>query len=87
LGAVIQTVVSSGVTIVVYAVILAGVYKLFQIATDVNEMKDLLRDIKRNTQEIPSPHPEGTHVSRSPEDVLRTLSAESYPAATVIEPH
>jgi len=87
LGAVIQAVVSSGVTIVVYAVILAGVYKLFQIATDVGEMKDLLRDIKRNTQEIPAPHPEATRVSRSPEDLLRSLSAESYPDATVIEPH
>jgi hypothetical protein len=69
-------VVSSVVSILAYSLIIFAVYKVFQIAGDVSEMKDLLQDIKRNTQEVVPPLP--VH-SQSPESLLRAVSAESYP--------
>jgi hypothetical protein len=84
--------VSSFTTIIVIVVILAGVMKLFQIATDIGEMKALLKDIKRNGQDM---LPAGRSISpavapsRALSDpdgdrtasMLRALSAEEYAAA------
>ncbi len=39
-------------TMVVYAVIVAGVIKLFHMASDLGEIKDALLEIKRNTQDV-----------------------------------
>ena len=47
-----QVVFSGLVTIIVYGVILFGVYKLFQIGSDVSEIKELLREIRRNTENV-----------------------------------
>jgi hypothetical protein len=89
LAGLIQSVVSSGAALLVYALIVAGVYKLFQMAADVSEMKDLLRDIKRNTQDSSTPG-QPPAAQPSPDDLLRALRAESYspeaPAAPNIEP-
>ena len=49
----VQVVVSTIGTLFVYAMIAAGVFKLFQIATDVGEMKDILKDMKRNSESVP----------------------------------
>jgi hypothetical protein len=81
LGGLIQTMVSSAVTIVVYGLIVAGVYKIFQVAADLSEIKDLLRDIKRNTQDTLVPG-----VRQSPEDLLRAVGAESYPPESTTAP-
>ena len=43
------TIVGGGLTLIFYAVILALAYRIFQMASDVTEIKELLRDIKRNT--------------------------------------
>jgi len=43
------------VTLIVYGMIMFGVYKLYQISTDVGEIKDLLRDIKSNTDHVAPP--------------------------------
>ena len=52
-----QAFVSSVITIVVYAVILAAVVKMFQIGKDLSEIKDLLQDIKRNTTDYAASPP------------------------------
>lgn len=59
---IIPMVVSGLVSIVMYALVIFGIYKVFQIGAEVTEIKDLLRDIKRNTQDLapmgtPSPVP------------------------------
>ena len=51
----IQALFTSLVTIMVYGIIIAAVFKLFQIGKDLGEIKDLLQDIKRNTQDVPPP--------------------------------
>jgi hypothetical protein len=62
------------VTVVLYVVILAGVYKLFQVASDLSEIKDVLQDIRRNTHDVIAPG--SVH---APEALLRAVNAESYP--------
>ena len=72
--------------IMIVAMVAAGVAKAFQIAGTLSEMKDLLADIKRNTD---------THTPTSPfastesaESLLRAVSAElDHPVpAPAIEP-
>ena len=72
----VQAILGTLVSIVIYAVILMGVIKLFQIATDLSEIKDLLHDIKRNTQDAALP---GLSAPPSPESLLHAVNAESAP--------
>jgi len=46
----LQLAISGVLTILVYTVILFAVFKIFQIATDLGEIKELLKDIKRQTE-------------------------------------
>ena len=71
------------VTIVVYGLLLGGVYKLFQIHTVMSEVKELLNDIKRNTSgdgyAPPKPGaipPQFAAAYESPDQLIRALSAE-----------
>jgi hypothetical protein len=78
----LQAVVSGVVTIVVYTLILFGIFKVFQIAGQVSEIKDLLQDIKRNTQDIA---PSALVHSQSPESLMRAVSAAEYPSSDPVE--
>jgi hypothetical protein len=51
----VQVLASTVGALFVYAMVGAGVFKLFQISTDLSEMKDLLKDIKRNSEIIQPP--------------------------------
>jgi hypothetical protein len=44
-------------TLVVLGVIVAGVMKIFQMASDMQELKEIAKDIRRNTQNASSPIP------------------------------
>jgi hypothetical protein len=72
----LQLAISGIMTILVYSMILLTVFKIFQIATDLSEIKELLKDVKRNSEDH-SPIP--LSMTRSPESLLRAVSAESYP--------
>ena len=76
MGTLIQEIFSSIVTLTICALIFAGIYKVFQISTDLGEIKDLLRDIRRNTDESLTPLA-CARPSQSPEDSLRALSNQS----------
>lgn len=60
------------VSIVMYSLIIFSAYKIFQIGGDVSEIKDLLRDIKRNTHELPPVHPGSAQLS----EALRSYSED-----------
>ena len=45
----IESIITGGLTVIVYALVLVSIYRVFQIGTDVGEMKELLKDIKNNT--------------------------------------
>ena len=72
--------ISGLMTILVYALILFAVFKIFQIATDLSEIKELLKDIKRNTEDSSA---SGLSTIRSPESLMRAVAAASYPPPEV----
>lgn len=70
---IIPMIVSGLVSIVMYSLVIFGIYKVFQIGVDVSEIRDLLRDIKRNTQDLsPVPSP-----AQSPAPLQRALNSYS----------
>ena len=70
-----QVMIGGVISIVFYSVVLGGLYKLFQISSDLGEIKDLLKDIRRNTELAPPP---GLASRESSESLMRAVSAVSY---------
>ncbi len=71
----LQATISGVMSIVVYTVILFAVFKIFQIATELCEIKELLKDIKRHGDD----HAMGSYSTRSPESLMRAVSEATYP--------
>jgi hypothetical protein len=71
-----QEVITGLMSTIAYAVIVFAVVKIYAISVEVSEIKELLRDIKRNTEDhLPSalvPH------AASPESLIRAVHASSY---------
>jgi hypothetical protein len=61
-------------SILIFALAAAGVAKVFQIAGTLSEIKELLTDIKRNTDTHTPAHPFAS--TESAESLLRAVSAE-----------
>lgn len=75
----VPMIISEIVSIVLYSLVICGVYKLFQIGVDVSEIRDLLRDIKRNTQDalpVPSQAQSPVPLSRA----VNSYTADPDPA-------
>jgi hypothetical protein len=70
----LQFIISGVFTIIGYAMVLFAVYKVFQISTEVTEIKNLLQDIKRNTSAAPNPG----SFPHSPESLVRAVHSASY---------
>ena len=49
----IPVVMSGLVSVVMYSLIIFSAYKIFQISGEVKEIKDLLRDLKRDRHDLP----------------------------------
>ncbi len=74
-----ESIITGGLTVIIYALVLVSIYRVFQIGTDVGEMKELLKDIKNNTAAAGLPAA-ATVASRpeSPEALVRAVHAASY---------
>ena len=79
---IVQVAFSNLVIIIVFCMIAAGVLKVFQVATSLTEIKDLLTDIKRNAQAggaaaaaVPAPIPYSSY-TQSGEELMRAVNAE-----------
>jgi hypothetical protein len=75
----IESIITGGLTVVVYALLLVSIYRVFQIGADVGEMKELLKDIKNNMAS--SGLPTATTVAsrpESPEALVRAVHSASY---------
>ncbi len=51
----LQLIISGLLTLIVYGLALFAVYRIFQISKDISEVKELLRDLKRSTEDAPAP--------------------------------
>jgi hypothetical protein len=81
----VQFILGSLAPLVVYCLILAGVIKIFQMHTELNAIKELLRDIRRNTDhEIPAST--SAVPFQSPEDLIRAIHREGA-AEQVLSEH
>jgi len=83
----LQLIVSGVGSLMVYGIVIAAVYKLFQIATDLSEIKDTLQDIKRNTQDAPPAGWTPASTQSSPESLMRALAAPTADPAEVDSQH
>ena len=79
----VQDFLSLGMTIVVLCVVVACAAKLFQMATDIRESKELLRDIRRNTAGSFSPQ---TAASPMPPQQFHTPQMAMPPSIPVPPP-
>jgi len=73
------TVVNGLFTIVAYIVIFLGVYKVFQIATDIREIKELMASSRRTPLGAGSVAPVQAH--GLPSEITKDLIAEDSAAA------
>jgi hypothetical protein len=84
----IQGLVTGAITLSLYVLVAAAVWRLFQMATDLSEIKAILADIRRNTataakpietaaRPAPPPVPAGPISLESAEALLREVAAES----------
>ena len=70
--------ISSVTSMILFGCLAAGLFKLFQIAGDLRELKDVLQDIKRNTQDLGLAHPPSSPSEPlSPEALVRAVHAQS----------
>jgi len=86
-----QAIMSSVMTIFFYAMVIAGLFKLFQIATDLGEIKNLLTEAQRApvkpmerppaAHTTPPPVPAGPISLESAEALLRQVAEESHALA------
>lgn len=76
-----QMIFSGVMTLLMYGVIAFVVYKVLTLAKDMSEVKELLKDIQRNTQDH---SPDGIAArlrkaqEQSPADLMRAVNNASY---------
>ena len=78
-----QVVVGSVTSLLLYGLLIAGVYKAFQVHAELGEIKELLRDIRRNTEAHPSGAP--ALAPASPEDLIRAIHRQGAAEAVLSE--
>lgn len=61
--------------IMVLFLVVAAVWKVFQMSTDVRELKGILSDIKRNTESYSPPAARST---LTPEELVRQVHAQTF---------
>ncbi len=72
----IPIVVSALGTLIAYGVIIVAVWKIFAISSEVAILKQMLRDIQRNTEDRSLAALASN--SQSPESLARALNAAAY---------
>ena len=74
----LHLVIDGLVSIVAYALLIFGVYKIYQVSTEVAEIKEIVRDIQRNTDAaalVNAGRPQ------TPEALVRAINAASLSPA------
>jgi len=71
----------AGTTLAMIALIVVGVMKLFQLASDVRDLKGVLQDIRRNMQgsaSLPATPALGVSGVPTPEELVRAVHAQNF---------
>jgi len=68
-------------SIVAYAMVVLVVVKIFKVSNEVAEIKEMVLEIKRNTEDLAPGSLAGG--GQSPESLIRAVNASSYPVAQV----
>ena len=89
-----QAILSGAITLSFYAIVVAAVWRMFQMASDLGEIKKILADIRRNTSTpepavrpaapvplVAPPAAAGPISLESAEALLREVAAESQARA------
>ena len=66
-------ILSGLITMIGYILVVFSAYKVFTMASEITEMKDILRDIRRNLEMAPV-----AGSANSPESLVRAVNAASY---------
>ena len=70
-------------TVFMFSLLALGVMKIFQIASDLRDLKDVLQDIRRNTQDLRTPPvTSAAGGPLSPQELVRAVHAQSYEEST-----
>jgi hypothetical protein len=77
---VLNLVLSQLLTFVFLGLTVAAVLKLFQLATDLTEIKDILAEMRRSVDTVPAHVRKETAVA-SPVELVRAVNAEGMDAA------
>jgi hypothetical protein len=76
---IVNLVMSQLITFVLLGLVVAMVMKIFQVSTDLSEIKDILSEIRRNTAEAVRPVLAPPPLA-SPEALMRAVYGESQGA-------
>ena len=75
---ILQFVIGNLVSVAAFGLLMAGVLKMFRMSSDLNEIKDLLKDIKHDGRGLapqPAAYSESAH--ESPVALFRAVNAEA----------
>ena len=86
-----QEFLSGIANLVMFFLVIAAVWKLFQMGTDLHEIRNALEQIKRNTQEFQPPVPVAAEAradaTLTPEELVRRVHAQDFSDDTpVLDP-
>ena len=78
----VQALFSVGMTTLVISILAGTALKIFQIATDIREAKELLKDIRRNTDAGLAPRQQPVPALSAPpstaEELVRAVHAQKF---------
>jgi hypothetical protein len=79
----VPTFLPSFLSIIPYVIIALGLYKVVQMSTDMAEMKEILKDIRRNTERAPLSNLDAAEETstESTANLARALNAAAYAEA------
>jgi hypothetical protein len=77
----LQMIMGQMVSMTAFGLLIAGVLKMVRMSSDLNEIKDLLRDIKRENRLTAAADPYSTTTGESPAALFRAVNAASSAGA------
>ena len=78
-----EIVFGGAMSIIAWVVIVVAVYKIFAIQTELSEIKEIVKDIKLNTEDKSPDAFNARLQSQSPAPLMQAVNAASYSTAEI----